>query len=137
MTHPHVHDSADLKKAIEDLELRKNNSEELLKLHFRDTLETFRPSNILKNTVSEVSESMDFKKNLLNLAIGVGTGLLTKGLVTGKSTGIGRQILGSVLELGMGAFAARKADDLTSSQPKREGLLSRIFGKSDRSRNPG
>jgi len=61
-----IHKADDLKNAILELEAKKIVSEESLKKQFHETVETFKPANILKNTVSEVSASPQFKNNILN-----------------------------------------------------------------------
>ena len=64
-----IHKAEDLKEAIKELEAKKLITEEALKRQFHETVEGFKPSNILKNTVSEVTASPQFKHNILNLAL--------------------------------------------------------------------
>ena len=90
-----IHKVEDLQSAILELEAKKNRDEEALKKQFHETVETFKPSNILKNTVSEVSASPQFKNNLLNLALGLGAGYITKKIAVGKKAGLLAKTMGT------------------------------------------
>ena len=124
-----IHTTSDLKKAIEELELRKANEEELLKLHFHEVVEKYRPANFIKETVAEVSESMEFKKNLGNIALGIGVSYLSKKLFVGKKTsGIAKQIIGTAVEMGAADYLVRKGKEfLDSGKPK--GFFQKIFSR--------
>lgn len=125
-----IHTSSDLKKAIEELELHKHNEEELLKVHFHEVLEKFNPANLVKETVAEVSESMDFKKNLANVALGIGVSYLSKKLFVGKKTGgIAKQLLGTALEFGVSNLVAKKSKDIMESQKPKKGFFGRVFAR--------
>lgn len=125
-----IHTTKDLEEAIKALEIRKENEEELIKLHFHELIEKLKPSNLVKETVAEVSESMDFKKNLFNIALGLGVGYLSKRAVVGqKAAGIGKQLLGTALEFGIANFVARKSGDMTSANgsSQKGSFLKRLF----------
>jgi hypothetical protein len=124
-----IHNADDLKKAIEDLELRKTNEEELIKVHFHAVVESMRPANLVKTTVAEVSDSMHFKKNLVNIALGLGAGLLSKQLVVGKSVGIARSLLGSALEFGISNYVAKQSEELTDNVTPKKSWLGKILKK--------
>lgn len=120
----------ELKDAILELEAKKTVTEEALKRQFHETLEAFKPSNILKNTVSEVSASPQFKNNLLNLAVGLGAGYLTKKIAVGKKAGLLARTMGTALQFGVASFVAKnKANEETVGR-KKGGLLQRIFSRS-------
>ncbi len=125
-----IHKTEDLKSAILELEAKKMVSEEALKKQFHDTVETFKPSNILKNTVSEVSASPQFKHNILNLVLGLGAGYLTKKIAVGRKAGLFARTMGTALQFGVTSLVAKnKANDEKVSH-KKGGLLRRIFSKS-------
>jgi hypothetical protein len=125
-----IHNASDLKKAIEELELRKDNEEELLKVHFHEVLEKIKPANLVKETVAEVSESMDFKKNLTNVALGIGVSYLSKKLLVGKKTSsIGKQLLGTALEFGLSNLVAKKSQDILDSAKPKKGFFGRVFAR--------
>lgn len=126
-----IHNADDLKKAIKILESKKDVDELALKNQFHETYQTFKPANILKNTVAEVSSSTQFRHNLLNVALGIGAGYLSKKLVIGKSAGLLKKIAGTALQYGVSNLVAKKGED--NLHPRKKGLLKRIFSRSSNS----
>ena len=123
-----IHNSEDLKHAILELERKKAVDELQLKEQFHQTYESYKPANILKNTIEEVSASPKFRHNLLNVAIGLGAGYLSNKLVIGKSAGIVKRVLGTALQFGVTALVAKKGDVVTDKfMPKKKSLLKRIL----------
>ncbi|MGI8584696.1 MAG: hypothetical protein ACR2KX_21110 [Chitinophagaceae bacterium] len=125
-----IHKTEDLKSAILELEAKKIVSEEALKKQFHDTVETFKPSNILKNTVSEVSASPQFKHNILNLVLGLGAGYLTKKIAVGRKAGLFARTVGTALQFGVTSLVAKNRANEEKVSHKKGGLLRRIFSKS-------
>jgi hypothetical protein len=125
-----IHKTEDLKSAILELEAKKIVSEEALKKQFHDTVETFKPSNILKNTVSEVSASPQFKHNILNLVLGLGAGYLTKKIAVGRKAGLFARTMGTALQFGVTSLVAKNKANEEKVSYKKGGLLRRIFSKS-------
>ena len=126
-----IHNSRDLKQAIAELEVKKDAEELILKNQFRETYTTYKPANILKNTIQEVSASPQFRHNLLNIAIGLGAGYLSKKLVIGKSAGLLKKAAGTALQYGITAFVAKKAHDVEeyNKTKKKTGFLRKIFSR--------
>jgi hypothetical protein len=125
-----IHKAEELKNAILELEAKKIVEEEAMKKQFHETLETFKPSNILKNTVSEVSASPQFKHNLLNLALGLGAGYVTKKIATGKKAGLLAKTMGTALQFGVASLVAKNKANEAEVGHKKGGLLRRIFSRS-------
>ena len=125
-----IHKAEELKNAILELEAKKIVEEEAMKRQFHETLETFKPSNILKNTVSEVSASPQFKNNILNLALGLGAGFVTKKIATGKKTGLLAKSVGTALQFGVASLIAKNKANEEEVGHKKGGLLRRIFSRS-------
>ena len=122
-----IHTYTDLKSAIVDLEIKKRLEEEGLKSQFHQTIESFKPSNILKNTVSEVAASPTFKHNLLNVVLGLGAGYLSKKLVVGREAGLLTRTLGTALQFGVTSLIAKNKENDEIESHKKGGLLKRIF----------
>ncbi|MDQ6757964.1 MAG: hypothetical protein M3004_13635, partial [Bacteroidota bacterium] len=99
-----IHTAEELKNAILELEAKKIVTEEALKRQFHETLETFKPANIVKNTVSEVSASPQFRHNILNLALGLGAGYVTNKIAVGKKAGLFARTLGTALQFGVASL---------------------------------
>ena len=124
-----INNAEELKKAIAELERKKKIDEEALKYEFREVRETFKPANIVKNTVSEVAASPKFRNNLLNIAIGLGAGYLSRKAVVGRSAGLMKRTLGTALQFGVTSLIAKR-DSADKNAEKKGSLLKRIFSRS-------
>ncbi len=125
-----IHNNGDLKTAIFELERKKFIEEQTLKEHFHQTVESFKPANILKNTVSEVAASPTLKHNLLNVALGLGAGYLSKKLVVGREAGLLKRSLGTALQFAVTSLIAKNKENDAIETHKKGGLLQRIFSGS-------
>lgn len=125
-----IHKAAELKDAILELEAKKIVAEEALRRQFHETLETFKPSNIVKNTVSEVAASPQFKHNLLNLAVGLGAGYLSKKVTVGRKAGLLARTLGTALQFGITSLVVKNKANEEEVGHKKGNLLKRIFSRS-------
>ncbi|MEO7801607.1 MAG: hypothetical protein ABIR81_06395 [Ginsengibacter sp.] len=119
----------ELKAKIAELEKQKDIDEAAIKYEFKETYETYKPANILKNTLSEVSASPTFKHNLLNVALGLGAGYLSKKLVIGRSAGLFKRVVGTALQFGVTSLVAKKGAKDDPQTKKRGSLLKRIFSR--------
>ncbi len=124
-----VHNAHQLKERIRELESQKILDEEALKSQFHETYEQFKPANILKNTVKEVTSSPKFKQNLLNIGLGLGAGMLSKKLLVNKSSSLWKKTLGTALQFGVTSLVARNKENEEETEKKKGGLLRRIFSK--------
>ena len=120
----------ELKDAILELEAKKIVTEQAMKRQFHETLETLKPSNLLKNTVSEVAASPQFKHNLLNLALGLGAGYITQKMTVGRKAGLLARTLGTALQFGVTSLVVKNKANEKEVGHKRGGLLKRIFSRS-------
>jgi uncharacterized membrane protein len=106
--------SAELKEAIQLLEAEQVfNKEELIE-QFRITYESFKPVNLLKNTLKEMASSPNLINNVLGAAIGLGTGFLSKKIVVGGSGNIFRKLLGSLVQAGVTSAVTQHPDSIIS-----------------------
>ena len=124
-----INNADELKEAIRELETKKSLEEAELKYEFTQLRETYKPSNIIKNTVSEVAASPKFRYNALNIALGLGAGYLSKKLVVGRSAGLLKRTLGTALQYGVSSLVSKSADESTGASPKKGNLLKRIFSR--------
>lgn len=124
-----IHNAEDLKSAIEDLERKKNIEESAIIVEFKGVYDTYRPANLIKNTISEVAAAPKFRHNILNIAIGLGAGYLSQKLVIGKSAGLLKKVAGTALQFGITSLVAKRgAQDENDTAPKKRGnLIKRIF----------
>ncbi len=107
---------ATLDLAIQELKERQEFELMLLKSQFEKTYESLKPFNLIKNTISEVATSSSLKKSILNNAIGLATGYLSKKFLLGSTHNPIKKILGTIVEFGIANFVAKKASDYTSEE---------------------
>ena len=125
-----IYKAEELKNAILELEAKKAVTEEAMKRQFHETLEIFKPSNIVKNTVSEVSASPQFRHNFINLALGLASGYVTNKIATGKKAGLLAKSLGTALQFGVTSLVTKNKANEKEVGSKKGSLLQRIFSRS-------
>ncbi len=118
----------ELKDAIAELEFQKEAQETELQDRMKELYERLRPVNIVKNTLQDAF-SGNSKGGLLNAAIGLGSGFLSKKLVIGQSVGLLRKIIGLAVEFGVAGLVAK---NVTQIKNKGSEIISRIFPKKNK-----
>lgn len=116
----------ELKQEIALLEIKQTENKIALKEQFKITYENLRPINLIKNTFKDLTASSDFKGNILNSTLGLGAGFLTKKVVFGATHNPFKQIIGTLLQLGVTNIIAKNGDDIKLSLLK---MISVIVGK--------
>ena len=124
-----IKNAEELKDVIAELEKKKDIDEASMKYQFQETYESYKPSNILKNTLSEVSASPKFRHNLLNVALGLGAGYLSRRLMVGRQAGLLKRVIGTAVQFGVTTLIAKKGSDDNPASAKKGGLLKRIFSR--------
>lgn len=124
--------SADLKLAIQQLELRQASELTLLKEEFNKTSESLKPINIIKRTLKNAVASPDLKTDVFNAAIGLTTGILAKKLMIGKTINPFKKVLGIIVEMAVANKVAQNADGIRSTGST---ILHKLFGKKDGAEN--
>ncbi|MBS1597729.1 MAG: hypothetical protein JST75_05860 [Bacteroidetes bacterium] len=122
----------DLHEAIQELELKKSDQLVVIQNQFADFYETLKPANIIKNTFQSVFSSSDSRSNIVGSVIGLGTGLLSKKLLVGKSVNVFRKMLGAAVEFGIAGLIAKNA---TRIKEKGSDLIGKIFKKNHKSQH--
>jgi hypothetical protein len=118
--------SDELKNAIRLLEVEQVEKWQLLKKQSIQTVEIFKPANLLKNAVKGVVSSPHLIDNLVETGLGLATGLLTKKIITGSSANLIRKLLGSVIQFGVTTIATHNSDFVKSFS---RFLFHRFFAK--------
>jgi len=98
----------DVRSAIAELDRECKLKQEALSLQFKLTYESFRPANILKNTLSDISHTPGLGRNLLSTGVGLGVGFITNKLLNNNPAGVVRKIAGTAIQLGLSSLVARK-----------------------------
>lgn len=113
-----------LKQTIVFLENKQAHEYSQLKEHFHVAFESLKPVNLIKKTLSEVSASPDIKDNILNNAIGLTTGYLSRKVLLGSSLNPVKNILGTVLQFAVANIVSKHTDNIKSTGSN---ILQRIF----------
>ena len=100
-----------LKERIYSLEFQKRDEFRHLKKQFHITYEGLKPLNILKSTFQDVTKSSEIKSTLINSAIGIATGYLSKKVLVGSSHNPIKRIFGTILEFVIANVVTKKVTD--------------------------
>lgn len=124
-----ISNNAELKSAIETLELDRAIRWELLKEQFYVTYESLKPANLILSTLKDVVTSPNLIDNVLGTVMGIGSGYLLKKAVVGASGNIFRKVLGSVLQYGVTNQVSQHSDSIVSIGKL---LFQKIFHKKEK-----
>ena len=116
----------ELRESIQLLEVEQNLNRCLLKQQFYITYESFKPVNLLKNTLNEVISSPNLIDNVLNTLVGLSTGYLSRKIVVGASGNVFRKLMGSILQFGVTNIIAQHPDTIKSVG---QFIVERVFRK--------
>lgn len=107
-----IYNKATLRKRILELETKSNTAEESLKQQFEVVKESMKPSNLLKAGISNMAAGPMLGEGLIKTAAGVGIAMLSKRLFLGKSSGIAKKMMGTVLEVAAANTTISQADKI-------------------------
>jgi hypothetical protein len=114
----------DLDIAIAELENKKLQQEKELKLQFKNTIESFKPKNLLKAAYNNAMESNGVGTSILKTVGSVGAGLLGNKLLAGTG------IIGKIASTAIGSGAT---DGLFENKNKilawGKAIANNLFGK--------
>ena len=122
---------AELRATIAFLENKKEHELTLLKVQFKTTLISLKPTNLIKNKFSEIVSDPNLKENILNTVLSLATGYLSKKLIMGTTHNPIKQLVGTLLQVGVTGLVAKNSDGIKSTASQ---LLS-FFSKKSASDN--
>jgi hypothetical protein len=100
-----ISSSEDLKKSIQELELRSKRQEAVLKEGLKSTgqsiKQTLKPANLLKSGLETVRHTPSMKVTAINTFIGLAAGYITRRFIIGKSTSIIKKTIGFAVQAGI------------------------------------
>ena len=119
----------ELRTAIRQLEIKQANEQVLLKEQFKTTYESLKPINLIKNTLKELTTVPDLKGQLLNTTASLAAGYFSKKAVVGETNSPIKQILGTLLQMGVTSIVSKNADGIKSKvmQIIKEGFNKKSF----------
>jgi len=83
---------------IKLLEQREARQTELLKKMGNETLQSLKPSSLVKSAIGSITASKNLQHNILDTSLGIGAGLLARKWYVGASRNIFKKLAGFVLQ---------------------------------------
>lgn len=116
-----ITNTAELLEAIARLEQKKEEQEVELHQKYREVIHDLKPQNILKNTFFKFQSSSPLVQGLFRIALGLGTGYLSKKMITKGSASTFKNLLGTLFEYGIAGLIATGG-----TKNEQNGLLSKV-----------
>jgi hypothetical protein len=101
----------DLEQAIAELEIKAAAQKKDIAVTFEAVTDNLRPLNLIKSGVRSVF-SGEHKEDLYNALIGLGTGILSRKLILGKSNGFVGKTVGKAIQWGMAGLVSKNAEKI-------------------------
>jgi hypothetical protein len=101
-----------LKESIRILEIRQADEGTALKEQFKITYESLRPVNLIKSTISDLTNSAELKINFVESFISILTGYLSKKFIAGPKSNPILKIVGALVQFGVTSIVARNAETI-------------------------
>lgn len=101
-----------LKESIRLLEIRQVEEGLALKVQFKETFESLKPVNLIKNTINDLANSVEIKNSLFETIVSILTGYLTKKLMISSKSNPLMKILGALLQFGVTSLVAKNAESI-------------------------
>jgi hypothetical protein len=120
--------STELHDAILHLEEQQVVRGLALKEQFFVVVESIKPVNILRSTISQVTSSPDLLSGMLSTTVGLAAGYLSNKTLVGSSANLFKKLLGTVLQFGITTMIVKNPDAVKSLG---QILLHRIFTKKE------
>ena len=118
-----ITNSEELEEAIAALELKAKAQRKEIEESFNVVSENLKPVNLVKNGFRSVFSS-EHKGELLNALIGLGSGLLSRKLILGKTNGFVGKTVGKAIQWGMAGLVSQNAEKI---KEKAGGIIDRLF----------
>ena len=104
----------ELKEAIHALELEQQLEGIRLREEFKSSYESIKPVNLIKKSIGEWSSSPGLINNLVGTGLGLTAGILGKKVAIGSSNSTVKQLLGTLLEVGISTAVFKNSDAIKS-----------------------
>jgi len=103
-----------LNETIIVLQEKRVQELKILKEQLCLTFESLEPINLLKSTIKKISSSSEIKSDILNNALGLGTGFLIKKLWVGRTRNPFKNIFGTLIQFAIANVVSKNADGIKS-----------------------
>ena len=105
---------AELKNAIQLLEVEQDDKGKLLKDQFYITYESFKPANLIANTLNDIGKSPYLIDNILGAAMGLITGFYSNKLILNPQGNKLKKLIGVALQFGVTNLVAKHQGTIRS-----------------------
>ncbi len=127
-----ISSTAELQDAIQLLEAEQDVKLMLVKYHFRQAYDSLKPINIIGNILDEITTSHLLPNNVIDIAIGLTAGYVSRKAVVKKSDGVLKKLFGVVLQFGVTKLVAQNPETIKSYGKY---ILQHIFSKKETNYN--
>ncbi|MBC7412315.1 MAG: hypothetical protein H7331_07665 [Bacteroidia bacterium] len=107
--------SAQLHTAIQLLKIEQQNKGVLLKEQAKITYESLKIANLIKHTLNEIVSAPDLKENALATTLSLAAGYLSKIAMIGTTINPIKQLLGTLLQMGVTSVLANNKEEIMSA----------------------
>lgn len=101
-----------LKESIRLLEIRQAEEGKILKDQLKITYESLKPVNLIKNSIKELTSSVEIKNNLFESVVTILTGYATKRLMVNSKSSVFVKTLGAIMQFGLTRLIANNAETI-------------------------
>ena len=113
-----------LTERIRQKEIECNVERALLKDQFKLSMESLKPANLIKNTLT----SPDLKNKVVDGVIGMATGYISKKIIVRSSHNLLLKLAGAILQIGITSVVAKNPETIKLIGGT---ILKKIFHKKD------
>ena len=118
----------ELRESILLLEAKQAYEGALLKEQFKITYESLKPANLIKNALNELTQAPDLKADLMGTTMSLAAGYLSKKMAIGSTSNPFKQVLGTLLQMGVTSIVSKNADGIKSAAMN---LMNNFFNKKE------
>jgi hypothetical protein len=119
---------AELNRAIQLMEAEQSVLLLKVKENFFHTYESLKPINLITGIMDEVTSSPYLTNNIVDTAIGLTAGYISRKAVVKNSDGVLRKLFGTVLQFGVTNLVAQNPESIKSFG---KFILQHIFSKKE------
>ena len=103
-----------LKDAILQLEQQQAAQGAMVRTALQITHESLKPINLIKSAFHQAAESRELRSNVINTAVGLTTGYITKRILLKESSNPFKKLLGAAVMFGITNIVAKNPETVRS-----------------------
>lgn len=125
---PNITSITELESAIQKLEAQQSIEWPILKGELFDTYESLKPINLIKNTITEITNVPNLKGEIMNTTLSLAAGYISKKIITGSTQNPLKQLLGTLLQIGVTSIVSKNVTGIKSAA---KNVFNNIFSKKE------